>query len=256
VISSSFTSRAPSVLAWFLILGGIGFAAGFFGPIAFNPEANQGPLVGILISGPGGAFLGVFLVAACRVLGVRPQWQWQMLGAFGAILGVVTLGYCLPGPAFRGYVVDSRILGCKPTAKATDDAIAYWEKRVAEVTWAPPRPAWQDDVRRRLAQDQAVVLDVTVVRRMGIYESRKPWSKGSLSAQGWRSVNEQKSYYAQYAGGSCADYPIGTQSVHFVPYEGATAGSAADWPPRELPTFLDLQSVEKVPAEYLIFSGN
>ena len=34
------------------ILGGIGFAAGFFGPIILNPEANQGPLLGIFITGP------------------------------------------------------------------------------------------------------------------------------------------------------------------------------------------------------------
>ena len=41
-----------------LILGGIGFSAGFFGPIIFTPEANQGPLLGIFITGPLGFLLG------------------------------------------------------------------------------------------------------------------------------------------------------------------------------------------------------
>ena len=41
-----------------VILGGIGFAAGFFGPIVFAPEANQGPLLGIFITGPFGFVLG------------------------------------------------------------------------------------------------------------------------------------------------------------------------------------------------------
>ena len=41
-----------------LILGGIGFVLGFFGPIIFTPEANQGPLLGIFITGPGGALVG------------------------------------------------------------------------------------------------------------------------------------------------------------------------------------------------------
>jgi len=40
------------------ILGGIGFAAGFFGPIILNPEANQGPLLGIFITGPLGVVIG------------------------------------------------------------------------------------------------------------------------------------------------------------------------------------------------------
>jgi len=39
-------------------VGGIGFCAGFFGPLIFAPEANQGPLLGILITGPLGFLAG------------------------------------------------------------------------------------------------------------------------------------------------------------------------------------------------------
>lgn len=41
-----------------VLLGGIGFTGGFFGPIIFTPEANQGPLLGIFITGPAGFLLG------------------------------------------------------------------------------------------------------------------------------------------------------------------------------------------------------
>jgi hypothetical protein len=41
-----------------LITGSIGFAAGFFGPIIFTPEANQGPLLGIFFTGPLGFIIG------------------------------------------------------------------------------------------------------------------------------------------------------------------------------------------------------
>jgi hypothetical protein len=41
-----------------LILGGLGFVAGFFGPMIFAPEANQGPMLGIFITGPLGAVVG------------------------------------------------------------------------------------------------------------------------------------------------------------------------------------------------------
>ena len=46
-----------------IILGGIGFVAGFVGPIIFTPEANQGPLLGIFITGPLGFILGAVLGA-------------------------------------------------------------------------------------------------------------------------------------------------------------------------------------------------
>ncbi len=41
------------------LFGAIGFAGGFFGPIIFTPEANQGPLLGIFITGPLGFLAGL-----------------------------------------------------------------------------------------------------------------------------------------------------------------------------------------------------
>ncbi|HSD61281.1 MAG TPA: hypothetical protein VLC55_10555 [Burkholderiales bacterium] len=41
-----------------LVLGAIGFCGGFFGPMIFAPEANQGPLLGLFITGPLGFLLG------------------------------------------------------------------------------------------------------------------------------------------------------------------------------------------------------
>ena len=48
----------PSACVGACLIGFAGFAAGFFGPIIFTPEANQGPLLGIFITGPLGAVLG------------------------------------------------------------------------------------------------------------------------------------------------------------------------------------------------------
>src|SRR5262249_53127379 len=47
-----------SVLMGAFVVGAIGFVGGFFGPIIFTPDANQGPLLGLLITGPLGFLLG------------------------------------------------------------------------------------------------------------------------------------------------------------------------------------------------------
>lgn len=49
-------------------LGAIGFVAGFVGPIILAPDANQGPLLGIFITGPAGFVLGLIggAIAALR----------------------------------------------------------------------------------------------------------------------------------------------------------------------------------------------
>jgi hypothetical protein len=46
------------VLTVGVIVGGISFAGGFFGPMIFMPGANQGPLFGIMFTGPLGFALG------------------------------------------------------------------------------------------------------------------------------------------------------------------------------------------------------
>jgi hypothetical protein len=51
-------SIIASVFKGAVIVGAIGFCAGFFGPMLFAPDANQGPLLGIFITGPLGAVLG------------------------------------------------------------------------------------------------------------------------------------------------------------------------------------------------------
>jgi hypothetical protein len=46
-----------------LVVGGLGFSAGFFGPMIFDPGANQGPLLGIFITGPLGGVIGAVVGA-------------------------------------------------------------------------------------------------------------------------------------------------------------------------------------------------
>jgi hypothetical protein len=48
----------------------VGFAAGFFGPIFLSPDSAQGPLLGIFITGPVGAILGL---AASLVYVLKPR---------------------------------------------------------------------------------------------------------------------------------------------------------------------------------------
>jgi hypothetical protein len=46
------------VLGWAAGLGLVGFLAGFYGPLVLTPDANQGPLLGYLITGPAGVVVG------------------------------------------------------------------------------------------------------------------------------------------------------------------------------------------------------
>ena len=62
---------AASVVTGALLLGGIGFVGGFFGPMLLAPQANQGPMLGIFITGPGGVVLGAVAGGIYGMLRVR-----------------------------------------------------------------------------------------------------------------------------------------------------------------------------------------
>jgi hypothetical protein len=70
---------ASSIVLGAVILGGLGFAGGFFGPIIFMPGANQGPLLGIFITGPLGFVFGA--VAGAIYWFVRGRHQLRTLPA-------------------------------------------------------------------------------------------------------------------------------------------------------------------------------
>lgn len=51
--------KSEKVLRPALVVGGISFALGFFGPMILNPQGNQGPMLGIFITGPLGFIIGL-----------------------------------------------------------------------------------------------------------------------------------------------------------------------------------------------------
>jgi len=63
-------ARMKLVMLGGFAVGAIGFAIGFFGPLVWSPGANQGPLLGIFITGPAGFVIGAaigWLYARARI---------------------------------------------------------------------------------------------------------------------------------------------------------------------------------------------
>ena len=248
-------TRSIPAIVWGAVMGGTGFAAGFLGPLALTPAANQGPLLGIFITGPLGVLLGLVLFGVTRGLGLTAKRQWQVLKTFAVVIATATLYVCLPEPALNGEIVDAEVERCGPPSEGVDKAIGDWEKRIAKVTWSPARPGWEAYARRSAQEDNGAVVSVVVLRRNTLYEQRKPWNKGDITARGWKDVNKRQSYYISDPVGLCADYPAGKRLVRFVLYGGSALNSrAVEWPPTKLSDFLDLQVLDPVREEHRKFA--
>jgi hypothetical protein len=250
-------ARSIPAILWAAVMGGTGFAAGFLGPLVLTPEANQGPLLGIFITGPLGVLLGLVLFGVTRGLRLTAKRQWQVLKTFAVVIVAATLYVCLPGPALHGEIVDAEVQRCGPPSERVDRAVGNWEKRIAKVTWSPARSGWQAYARRSAQEDNGAVVGVLVLRRNTLYEQRKPWNKGDITARGWKDVNKRQSYYVPDPVGLCADYPAGKRLVRFVSYDVSVLNRhAVEWPPTKLSDFLDLQVLGPVREEHRKFAEN
>jgi hypothetical protein len=56
------------------VLAFAGFVAGFMGPMVFEPESNQGPLLGIFFTGPLGVVLGIVLGIILPLVTAKRNW--------------------------------------------------------------------------------------------------------------------------------------------------------------------------------------
>jgi len=239
LLSSIFASTG----SWALVLGVTGFVCGFFGPMVFSPDANQGPMLGLFITGPGGAVLGAILGFVVRAARVPKVLAAKLLPGVAVIFAAVCLYYSLPEPSFYANVVDAEIVSCAPPASMKDKAIEDWEHRIEKVTWAPPRAGWKEDFERMVQADPGVVLEVRVLRERKLYQNRKPWNRGTFVARPWRSGDAPNQYFARFAGGSCEPYPTGRQAIFL-----ATGETSQLWPSELLSVFLGLQIAEPLPA--------
>ncbi|MGH7650677.1 MAG: hypothetical protein ACREMS_02425 [Gemmatimonadaceae bacterium] len=53
------TAGGFMMIKWAVILGAVGFALGFIGPMILDPSSGNGPLLGIFITGPAGFVIGL-----------------------------------------------------------------------------------------------------------------------------------------------------------------------------------------------------
>ena len=239
-------------IRWALVLGAVGFAAGFFGPMVLNPESNMGPIIGLLFSGPGGAIAGAILGAVFGVLPVSETWRRQALGVACVALALGTLYYCLPKPAVRGYVIDAHVEACALPTQGLDAALAQWEKAVARVTWAAPAVNWKETAISNVQRDPGVVLTLRIQRKSAILRHRRPWDRNRTSAGPWIAVDESKQYYADNEGSACQPYLARQRQIYWpaVDPDSDPTKPAKIWPPTDTLGFLQLQTLEPVPAEY------
>jgi len=231
------------VFRWTLVLGITGFLSGFIGPMILAPDANQGPLLGILITGPTGALLGSVLGVMARVAKLSPRSEVRALAMTAAIVAVVTLCFCVPSPRLRATVVDGEVRSCVPPESLRAGTVDRLN-RLAAARPVPEQIAWAKKFDEELAAKPGAVIDMHVYRDAQLYEKQVRWNHGTRFARPWRQGEKDERYFASDPGLECAEYRPGSRSKFVV------TGNIGIWRPYGIAEMLDLKVAAPLPADY------
>lgn len=239
------------MLNWILVLGGCGLVAGIVGPIRLNPQFQLGPLIGVFITGPLGALLGVAGYFFSRWLQLPMAAQWRYIAALALVLVAGTILASFPASEFKFYIVNSVVTRCRPTSDLHDELLVNWQDRVDNIKSTEPRTGWHQQMSDTLRAAAGVIVDARVVHRTEVRELRKPWNRGTLISVDRTKADETTSYFDDAAGVSCAKYSAGMPLESYVNY-GTTSYSPPDanWPPVALDRIVQRGRLIAVPTEY------
>jgi hypothetical protein len=225
------------------IVGVVGFVSGFFLPIILSPDANQGPLLGLFITGPGGGLLGLAVGLVAGLLRLDDKTFLLAVAVVAAALAAVTLAFSFPEPVSLGTVVEADVVRCERAEQHVPAAVAEWRRQI-DAGWVRAlRPGWDGDVPAVLARDPGVVLVVRVKRQVVLVRHRKPWNQGRVTARARPGDGRESAFYLSGAPADCS----GTlpQEVRFTPVWRYTQ----PLPPDNAAGLLRLTAIGDVPAE-------
>ncbi len=237
---------ASSIGLWALTLGITGFVCGFFGPMVLNPWANMGPLVGVLITGPGGALLGALVGAAVVALRVRPAAARTLRFALATIGALAILYTALPAPEYTATVLEMRVQECVPALSWRDEVVDLWEQRIEISHLETPPPQWRQTFERAAAAGSVLTIDVTRHRDIG--RGRQPWNRGVIEATAWSTARSRRMARPDqvYVAGGCTGFSAGTRGVYLARSDRADDDT---YPPAAPAAFLDMLVLTDVPVD-------
>ena len=237
------TSKVISPLSRAVILGVMGFATGYIGPLRYSMA--QGPLLGIFVTGPVsfavGLGLGWFLNRRRMGAVVRE-------GIFVcAAIGVVVMSGIASRPRRQivGTLIDGKVTACHSPIFNIPAAVGHWRQVLAQNPSLTPRTAWERTIKDILTNSDGVVLQFTTDRLKHLYTDGAK-ATGNVVSGEWKAEPWVASYFALFAGPDCTRYPIGRRVTLFV---GRSNDREEDGvPPGNAAGVLELETVRPAPS--------
>jgi uncharacterized membrane protein YeaQ/YmgE (transglycosylase-associated protein family) len=230
---------------WAIVLGIVGLSAGYIGPLVLSPDSNQGPLLGIFISGPAGALLGAVLGALASIFALPSRINALILCVAAVALAATTLYLCIPQARPVADIVVGETRACVSAQSLKAATVA----RLEAIEQSRPDAGstrWSEVFDQALYRNPGVVITLQVQRERHVFEAQAPWNRGALQADSWTEPGVSATYFV--ARSDCGSLPTGAKSIFGL------RGNTGIWRPSGIAQILDMKIAEPLPSRYAIFA--
>ncbi len=238
-------------IRWVVILGLVGFLVGFIGPMILSPESNQGPLLGIFITGPIGVLGGLILWGVSKSLGWTLRTQFLALYSGCALLALSVVAVALaPKPNWIGRLYTLEIKSCRQAESDIDDAIERWTTRISSFAWKVPRQNWKEDLRRTLLADPGSIVEARILTEQLVRETKPLFGDRAFEAA--KLTARESLTRSFYVLAPCSAVSLDAPTHFFVDLgvpRSLTPTKKGPWPPLGVADLLMLATLTEVPSE-------
>jgi uncharacterized membrane protein YeaQ/YmgE (transglycosylase-associated protein family) len=238
------------MIKWAATLGLCGFLAGFIGPLILVPEANQGPLLGIFITGPIGFLAGIILWALSKHFAWTPKTQKRVLyTGCAALVGAVITVSLTPNPKWLGWIYQVELISCQAPAAEVDTALKEWRERVAHSSWKEPRANWEAEIASTLREDKGSVVRAKILVEK-VVRAEKPLSRNEkISVFPIQTDPNNLREISFYLPQPCSELTLNSKSYYFVGSDRMhiMANPNLPWPPTAVSDLLIKATLEPLP---------
>lgn len=188
-----------NVLSIGILLGMTGFISGFFLPLLLNPCANDGPLLGIIFTGPYTFVFGILVGLVLKI--IRASKRAKIGAIIPSVLLIigVTASLSLPEDRSLSRRVSGVIQARTNPLDRLNSRVLWWDQRIQEETRIHPPLGWKKKIGNQFAQEVGCLVGVNVQSSQRLYLRKRPWNSGDTIV-----VEEKSSVLEEFYVGGCS----------------------------------------------------
>lgn len=190
-----------NVLSIGTLLGMTGVISGFYLPIILDPCANDGPLMGIIFTGPYAFVFGILVGLVLKI--IRASKRTKIVVIIPSVLLIigVTASLSLPEDRPLSRRVSGVIQSRSNPLDRLDSRVLWWDQQIKKERWIHPPLGWKKKIGNQFAQEEGCLVGVDVHSSQRLYLRKRPWNTRDTIV-----VEEKNNVLVEYyvEGCSCA----------------------------------------------------